>query len=141
MPGHRRRNHLPKFLEFGHALLARIAGDDRGIDGADRDAGDPIRLEIATAERLIGPGLVGTERAAPLKDQHALRIRGRACRHWVGIFRHLYRSDSERKPQRGVSSPPRQPAPRVALITIPRLARQESTSRTPCIWYSEHNSP
>ena len=58
------------------ALVRRVAGDDRGIDGADRDAGDPFGLEIDGAQRLIGAGLIGAERAAALQNQHTLRLRG-----------------------------------------------------------------
>jgi hypothetical protein len=25
-----------------HALVRRVAGNDRGVDGANRDAGDPV---------------------------------------------------------------------------------------------------
>ena len=77
IPGHRRRHHLPEFLQALDALLALIAGDDRGVDGADRDAGDPFRLEIEVTQGLIGAGLIGAERAAALQDQHRLRFRRR----------------------------------------------------------------
>src|ERR1700719_4129701 len=46
IPGHRRRDHFPELLETPDPLFARIAGDDCGVDGADRYAGDPFRLEI-----------------------------------------------------------------------------------------------
>src|SRR6202011_2480618 len=59
IPRHRSRNHLPEFLEPRDALFAWVTGDDGGIDGADRDAGDPFRLEITVTKRLIGAGLVG----------------------------------------------------------------------------------
>ena len=61
---------LPEFLEALHPLFGRIAGDDRGIDGADRNAGNPFRLETDMAKRLIGAGLIGAERAAALQHQH-----------------------------------------------------------------------
>ena len=84
IPRHRRRNHLPEFLQPLDALSRLVAGDDRGVDGADRDAGNPVRLEIAMAQRLIGAGLVGAERAAALQDEHALRLRGRRCGWRIG---------------------------------------------------------
>src|SRR6266851_7242806 len=54
IPGYWRRNHFPEFLETPDPLFARIAGDDRGVDGADRDAGNPFRFEIKVAQGLIG---------------------------------------------------------------------------------------
>ncbi len=64
VPRHRRRHHLPEFLQPRHPPGRFVAGDDRGIDGADRDAGDPFRLEARVAERLEGTGLIGAERPA-----------------------------------------------------------------------------
>ncbi len=68
---------LPEFFQPRDALFRFVAGDDRGVDGADRNSGDPIGLEIMVAQRLIGAGLVGTKRAAALQDQDVLRLRGR----------------------------------------------------------------
>src|SRR5439155_2758391 len=78
IPWYWRRNHLPEFLETPDPFFARIAGDDCGVDGADRDAGNPLRLEIEVTQCLIGAGLIGAERAAALQNKHALRLRGRA---------------------------------------------------------------
>ncbi len=80
IPRHRRRHHLPEFLEAIDALVGLVAGDDRGIDGADRDARDPFRFEPGAAQRLKGAGLIGAERAAALQHQHALRFGGRGGR-------------------------------------------------------------
>src|SRR5436309_4934268 len=90
IPGHWRRDHLPEFLETLDPLFTRIAGDDRRVDRADRDAGDPFRFEIKVTQGLIGAGLIGAKRAAALQNKHALRLRGRACRRWTGII-HLDR--------------------------------------------------
>ena len=79
LPRHRRGHHLPEFLEPLDARLRLVAGDDRGVDRADRDAGDPFRLEAGMAERLIGAGLIGAERTAALEDQDTLRVCGDCC--------------------------------------------------------------
>src|SRR6266567_2411481 len=110
IPWHRRRDHLPEFLETLDPLFTRIAGDDRGVDGADRDAGDPFRLEIEVTQGLIGAGLIGAERAAALQNKHALRLRGRACRRWTGIIHLDRRSINQKRSHRGVSSRRRQSA-------------------------------
>jgi len=80
IPRHRLGHHVPEFLQPLDALFALIAGDDRGVDRADRDAGDPVRLEIEMTQRLVGAGLVGAERAATLQNQHGLRFRRRRRR-------------------------------------------------------------
>jgi hypothetical protein len=56
----------PKPLE---ATLRRIAGDDRRIDAADRNAADPVRLHAFFVQGLIDTGLVGAKRAAALQDE------------------------------------------------------------------------
>ena len=92
IPRHRRRNHLPEFLQPLHPRFARVAGNDRGVDGADRDAGNPFRLEIEMTQRLIGAGLVGTERAAALQNEHPLRLGRYRCWRWIGNIHHGIRS-------------------------------------------------
>src|SRR6478672_2667802 len=52
---------------------ARIGRDDRGIDGADRDTRDKIRMNVPLLERLDDAALKGAKRAAALKDQHRLQ--------------------------------------------------------------------
>ena len=81
-PRHRLGHHVPELLQPLDALVTLVAGDDRGVDGADRNTGDPFRLEIMVAQRLVGAGLIGTERTAALQHQHALRF----CRRggWRG---------------------------------------------------------
>ena len=86
IPGHRGRNHVPEFLQPVDAFVGVVAGDDRGVDGADRDAGNPFRLEAGTAQRLKGAGLVGAERAAALQHQHTHRIGRRRCGRGIGII-------------------------------------------------------
>ena len=86
IPGHRGRHHVPEFLEPIDAFRRGVTGDDRGIDGADRNARHPFRLEAGTAQRLEGAGLIGAERAAALQHQHALRINGFRCGRGVGTI-------------------------------------------------------
>ena len=54
---------------------ASIAGDDRGVDRADRNAGDPFRLEAVAAQRLEDAGLIGAEGSATLQYEHTARVR------------------------------------------------------------------
>ena len=63
---------LPELAQTRDALLGRIAGDQRRVDRADRDSRDPIGMKIVLGERLIDPGLIGTERATALQHQHHL---------------------------------------------------------------------
>ncbi len=93
VPRHRCRHHLPEFLQARHAFVRLIAGDDRGIDGADRNPGDPFRLETRMTQRLEGAGLIGAERAAALQDQYTLRVRRRPCGGGNGTIHHVHRAD------------------------------------------------
>ena len=56
-------------------------GDDRRIDGADRDSGNPIGMQIGLGQRLINTRLIGAERAAALKQQRDLFKRSAALGH------------------------------------------------------------
>ena len=60
---------LPERPELRDPLVRRIAGDDGGVDRADRDAGDPVGIDLGLGERGVDPGLVGAERAAALQHQ------------------------------------------------------------------------
>ena len=68
---------IPKRLKRGHALARCIAGDQAGVDGADRSADDPVRLDAGLVERLVDPRLIGAEGAPTLEDEHNLSERGR----------------------------------------------------------------
>ena len=59
-------------LQPRQPVLRRIAGDQAGVDGADRGADDPVRLDAGLMQRLVDAGLVGAERAAALQHQHDL---------------------------------------------------------------------
>src|SRR5262249_43476058 len=77
----RSRDRAPKLAQRVDATLRRIAGNDRGIDGADRDSGNPIRMQISLGQRLVNTRLIGAERAAALKQQRDLFERRAPLRH------------------------------------------------------------
>src|SRR5260370_24465760 len=63
---------LPEFLQARHAVLRRIAGDEARIDGTDRCADNPVRLNSSLVQRLIDACLIRSKRAAALQYQHDL---------------------------------------------------------------------
>ena len=71
-PGRPALDPLPKGVQAWKPLGNLVAGDDRGVDAADRGADDPVRLDAGFVQGLINPALIGAERAAALKDQHHL---------------------------------------------------------------------
>ena len=74
------RNLCPKLPQLVGACLRQIAGNQGPIDGADRDAGNPVGVKIGLGQGFIGKlaGLVDTERAAPLQEERdALERRAR----------------------------------------------------------------
>ena len=50
-------------------VVRPVAGDERGIHRADRDAGQEVRLQLRLMQRLVDAGLVGAEGAAALQHQ------------------------------------------------------------------------
>ena len=68
----RSRDGLPKLAQRINATLRRIAGYNRRIDGANRDSGNPIGMQIRLGQRLINARLIGAERAATLQQQRDL---------------------------------------------------------------------
>src|SRR6185312_14020081 len=65
----RAADRLPEFAQPFHPPLGRVAGDDRRVQRADRDAGQPVRLQAGLVQRLEHAGLVGAECAAALQHQ------------------------------------------------------------------------
>ena len=65
-------NAPPEGPEPLDAMFRPVAGDDRAIDGADRDAGDPLRLDTMLGKRLVGAGLIGAERPTALQNEDGL---------------------------------------------------------------------
>jgi len=66
---HLGRDLLPKGAQFFEPCLGGVAGDQGGVDRADRNSGDPIGMQVRLGQPLIHAGLEGAERAAPLQDQ------------------------------------------------------------------------
>src|SRR4030095_13694280 len=62
----------------GQTIFGRVAGDDAGIDRADRGADDPVGLGAGAAQRLVHARLVGAERTAALQHENHLALGGRA---------------------------------------------------------------
>src|SRR5262245_60119625 len=62
----------PELLQPVEAILRLVARDQAGIDGADRGADDPIRLDTRLVQSLIHTRLVGAERAPALEDENDL---------------------------------------------------------------------
>ena len=69
--GERRvQRHLrPKLAEPVNPGVRRIAGDDRGIDRSDRNAGDPVWMDVGFGQGLVDASLVGPQGAAALQQQ------------------------------------------------------------------------
>ena len=61
---------------FGKTVLRLVAGDDARIDGADRGADQPVRLDAGVVQRLIDAALIGAERASALQHEHDLAVIG-----------------------------------------------------------------
>ena len=60
---------LPEPAQPRHPFMRQVAGDDRGVDRADRRAGDPVRPHAGMFERGVCPGLVRAEAAAAGQNQ------------------------------------------------------------------------
>ena len=65
---------VPEGAQFLQPLARHVARHDRGVDRADRDAGDPVRLDVDFPQCFESTGLVGAESAAALQDEDLLRI-------------------------------------------------------------------
>ena len=59
----------PKLAQPLDAGIGRVAGDDGGVYRTDRDAGDPVRMDVGFRQRLVDASLVCPERTAPLQQQ------------------------------------------------------------------------
>ena len=65
---------IPEGAKLGHAFLGRVAGDQRGIDGPNRDTGDPVGMLVGIGEAFIDAALIGPQRTAALQDEDAFGI-------------------------------------------------------------------
>ena len=59
----------PELAQSVDTRLRRVTGDDGGIDRSDRDAGNPVGMNIGFGQGLVDPRLIGAKRAAPLQKQ------------------------------------------------------------------------
>ena len=64
-----RGNGGPEFFESFQPAIRRVAGNDGGVDGPDRDTDHPVGFQPGFMQRLIHPGLVRTQSAAALQNQ------------------------------------------------------------------------
>ena len=62
----------PELAQLREPVGRPVAGDNRGVDRADRSADHPVRLDARFVQCLVDAGLIGAERAAALKDQNDL---------------------------------------------------------------------
>ena len=58
-----------KLRSLATRSLGALPGDQRRVDRADRDSGDPIRMEVRFGEGLVNASLIGAECAAALQQQ------------------------------------------------------------------------
>jgi len=58
---------LPELAQSVGSSFGRIAGDDGGVDGTDRNADDPVGMKLGLGQGFIDARLVGAERPAPLQ--------------------------------------------------------------------------
>jgi hypothetical protein len=63
------RDGFPERAQPFDPPLRRVAGDQGRVDGADRDAGDPMRMKVRLRQRLVDTALVGPESATALQQQ------------------------------------------------------------------------
>jgi hypothetical protein len=68
----RRADGFPELPQPLDTFFRRIAGDQGRVDGADRDAGDPVRMQVRLGQGLVDAGLIRAERTAALQQQHGL---------------------------------------------------------------------
>ena len=62
-------DRLPKLSQLGDAFIRRIADNERRIDRANRNAGDPVRQDVRFGEGLINARLKGAKGSTALQHQ------------------------------------------------------------------------
>src|SRR6478735_2009228 len=67
-----RTDGFPKFPQLFDTAFPWVPGNQRRIYCTDRNAGNPIRIEVGFGKSLIDTSLIGAERAAPLQQQDGL---------------------------------------------------------------------
>jgi hypothetical protein len=68
-PKARLKSLRPKLAQPIDSRMGRIACNNGTIDGSDRDAGDPVRMDIGFRERFIDAALISPERTPALQQQ------------------------------------------------------------------------
>src|SRR5215831_16450254 len=75
---------FPKRAQSLDPFFRPIAGNQRRVDGTDRNSGNPVWVQIRLGQSLVYPRLVGAERTPTLQDQcNALERRSLGCK--VGL--------------------------------------------------------
>src|SRR4029453_90923 len=64
-----RADQVPELPKLVDARGRRISSNDRSVDGTDRNARDPVRVQIRFSKGLVDAALVGAQRPAALKGQ------------------------------------------------------------------------
>ena len=60
---------IPENAQMFQTVIRPIAGDDCGVDCADRNPGHPIGQIFRRSQCLVNPGLVAAKRAPPCKTK------------------------------------------------------------------------
>ena len=68
-PERRRCNRFPEVTQPLDAVLRRVARNDCGVDGANRDARHPVRSYLGLVKCLVDARLIGTQRTPALQQQ------------------------------------------------------------------------
>src|SRR5688500_15082107 len=91
MPHRLVRHALPELAQSRQSVFRLIAGDQASVDGPDRRADDPVRLDAHLMQRLVDARLISAERAAALKDEdRLLQIVGAVARLTLSCQRALH---------------------------------------------------
>src|SRR5262249_47484712 len=67
---------LPEFTQALDALFRRVAGDESRVDGANRDACNPVGMKVRLGQGLIDTPLVCAQRPTSLQHQRDAFERG-----------------------------------------------------------------
>jgi hypothetical protein len=66
MPSRVRRHLRPKLAKPVNSGFGRIARNNRSVDRSNRNARNPIRMDVGFGQGLVNASLVGSEGAAAL---------------------------------------------------------------------------
>ena len=65
---------MPELFQLVEAILGLIAGNESGINGADRRANNPIGLDSGLMQRLLDADLISAESPTSLKNKNDLSV-------------------------------------------------------------------